>query len=336
MAAAAAALDGQTALALRLAKHLAPSPADDGSAANVNFSPVSVHAALSLVAAGAERGATLDQLLAFLGAPSVAALSFIGSRVSDHVLADGSYFDGGARVLFVGGVWVDASSGGIADAFRGVAAESYEAHQVQTVNVTYEPEAAVKIINECVKKATGVDGIIFASDVVGTATDLVLASAVCFSGAWLHSFHPRGTWPGTFHRLDGSHGEANFMTAFDAMHVACVDGFKVLKLPYRGGRMLKVKAVRVVRGCETCYSMFVFLPDTRDGIAATVDAVTTAPASLQGILAQMTERTVHVKLPKFEISFNWDGLERDLRRLGLSVPFSPEEADLQGMCVGDC
>ena len=62
-AADAAARDGQTALVLRLAKHLAPPPpgagADDGSAAtaaaNIAFSPVSVHAALALAAAGARR-----------------------------------------------------------------------------------------------------------------------------------------------------------------------------------------------------------------------------------------------------------------------------------------
>ncbi|GJN04544.1 hypothetical protein PR202_ga22102 [Eleusine coracana subsp. coracana] len=65
MAAANAARDGQTALALRLVKHLAPSPADADAAGNTVFSPVSVHAALALVAAGA-RGATQAQLLAFL------------------------------------------------------------------------------------------------------------------------------------------------------------------------------------------------------------------------------------------------------------------------------
>ena len=123
----AAARDGQTALALRLG-------ADDGSAtaANVAFSPVSVHAALALAAAGA-RGATLAQLLTFLGAPSAEALAGFGRRViADSVLADRSG-RGGPRVLYGGGVWVDASRGGLTDAFRDVAAASYKS-EARTVS----------------------------------------------------------------------------------------------------------------------------------------------------------------------------------------------------------
>ena len=99
---AATARDGQTALALRLAKHLAPQPAaDDDSAApgaaamrgrggNAVFSPAAVHAALALVAvaAGAAHGATRDQLLAFLGAPSPPSLS--ASRGASSATAAGT------------------------------------------------------------------------------------------------------------------------------------------------------------------------------------------------------------------------------------------------------
>ncbi|XP_039777376.1 putative serpin-Z5 [Panicum virgatum] len=164
--------------------------------------------------------------------------------------------------------------------------------------------------------------------------DIVLANAVYFKGVWRHSFHPHGTWPGTFFCLDCSHAEASFMTAFGTMCIACFDAFKVLKLPYVPWRVVMFEEEEL-HCYEACYSMFVFLPDARDGITAMVDVVTAAPASLQGILDQMTERTVRVKLPKFEISFKWDDLEADLCRLGLSLPFSPEEADLQGMCVAD-
>ena len=141
--AATAARDGQTALALRLAKHLAPpAPGSEDSAAtamatnkNVAFSPVSVHAALALTAAGA-RGATRAQLLAFLGAPSAEGLADFGRRVADRVLADRSDA-GGPRVLFGGGVWVDAACGGLTDAFRDVAAEAYKS-EARTVSFTDE------------------------------------------------------------------------------------------------------------------------------------------------------------------------------------------------------
>ncbi|PUZ45313.1 hypothetical protein GQ55_8G212600 [Panicum hallii var. hallii] len=301
--------------------------------------PPAVHAALALVAAGAARGATRDQLLAFLGAPSTAAPAALARRVSQRVLGDGRGYRtlGGPHVLFGGGVWVDDSPGGLTDAFRGIAAESYNSQRVQTVSFTDEPKEAVKTINESVKKATNslIDGIICESDVVGVATDIVLANVVYFKGVWQHSFHPHGTWPGTFFCLDGSHAEASFMTAFGTIWIACLDGFKVLKLPYMPWRLVMCEEVQEFRSYEARYSMLVFLPDARDGITAMVDVVTAAPASLQGILDQMTERTVRVKLPKFEISFKWDDLEVDLRRLGLSLPFSTEEANLRGMRVAD-
>jgi serpin B len=118
---AAAIRDGQTTVALRLAKHLAPA---NGNATNVAFSPVSIHAALALLTAGA-RGATLDQLLAFLGAPTAAGLADFGRRIVHRVLADRAD-SGGPRVIFSGGIWVDASRGGLKAAFRDVAVESYK------------------------------------------------------------------------------------------------------------------------------------------------------------------------------------------------------------------
>ncbi|WVZ50890.1 hypothetical protein U9M48_002097 [Paspalum notatum var. saurae] len=355
MDAAAAARDGQTALALRLAKHLAPPPAtaggsddDDASArgcgngnGNVAFSPVSVHAALALVAAGA-RGATLEQLLAFLGAPS-AEPPRRGPRPGDRFDA------GGPRVLFGGGIWVDASRGGLADAFRDVAADVHKS-EARTVSFAKEPEAAVKMINEWVKKATAnLIGSIISVDDINGDVDLVLANAVYFKGAWQSPFITYETWTGAFHRLDGVVTKPMFMTGFKDLNVACMDGFKVVKLPYepgaapasqqrkrRRGRGAASKSKATPSAPEvdegTRYSMFVFLPDAPGGLSTMVDMVTASPAFLYGVLAEMKTRRVKIKLPQFEISFSWSDLKRDLSRLGLSLPFSREAADLRGMC----
>ena len=72
-------------------------------------------------------------MLAFLGAPSAEALAGFGRRViAGSVLAD-MYGRGGPRVLYGGGVWVDASRGGLTDAFRDVAAASYKS-EARTVS----------------------------------------------------------------------------------------------------------------------------------------------------------------------------------------------------------
>jgi len=70
--------------------------------------------------------------------------------------------------------------------------------------------------------------------------------------------------------------------------------------------------------------MFFFLPDTRDGLSTMVDMVTSSLAYLYGILAEMKERPVSIKLPKFAITFSWGDLKGDISRLGLSLPFSPD------------
>ena len=61
----------------------------------------------------------------------------------------------------------------------------------------------------------------------------------------------------------------------DFMDVACLDGFKVLKLPYMPWTLVTCEDEKV-RTYEARYSMFVFLPDTRDGITAMVDVATAA------------------------------------------------------------
>lgn len=185
-----------------------------------------------------------------------------------------------------------------------------------------KPEEAVEMINCWVKKATNglVECIFSPAD-----TDLVLANAVYFKGKWLNPFESHNTRADKFHRLDGSHVEADFLWEFHSMYVSYMDGFKVLKLPYRKGHCSSDDDTMSTRS-----SMFVFLPDNRDGMATMVDVITAAPAYLYSLLPTET-KPVRLKLPKFEISFNWDDFSGDLCRLGLSLPFLPKVADLRGM-----
>ena len=98
-----------------------------------------------------------------------------------------------------------------------------------------KPEGAVEMINTCVKQATDglIDSIISTAD-IDADTDLMLANAVYFKGVWLDPFDSGCTSPGTFHCLDGSLVEAQFMSScYPGHYVSCMDGFKVLRLPYR-------------------------------------------------------------------------------------------------------
>jgi serpin B len=175
-----------------------------------------------------------------------------------------------------------------------------------------------------VKKATNniIHSIVSPKDIAG-GTVLVLANAVYFKAKWEVPFESSNTRPGSFHRLDGSRVDAQFMsqTMYAAQYASCSDGFKILQLPYEHGRG---------DAADTRYSMYIFLPDERQGIASMLDAVTAGPDYLYTVLNKTAANTVTVTLPKFAISFKQD-LVDDLRLLGLSLSFSSESADLRGI-----
>ncbi|GJN04545.1 hypothetical protein PR202_ga22103 [Eleusine coracana subsp. coracana] len=204
------------------------------------------------------------------------------------------------------------------------------------------------MINEWVKKATNglIETMISIHD-MHAEIDLVLANAVYFKGMWLEQFLPYNNRTRVFHRLNGSRVKTETMWMREELYVACMDGFKVLKLPYKPGRKAEPAGAgqRKRHRCDsakkemdlpdvdrdTQYSMFIFLPDKKDGIATMVDVITAAPTFMYSILAEIKKAQVELELPKFKITFNWGKPEGTLRQMGLSLPFSPEMADLGGM-----
>jgi serpin B len=203
-----------------------------------------------------------------------------------------------------------------------------------------KPEKAVEKINTWVNEATSAsayypnDAKIISLDDVSTGTDIVLAGAVHFRAEWHSEFNSSSTAVAKFHRLDGSCVTAQFMRHVNRHQLSCVDGFRVLKLAYKYDVRSTGATGRSPGASDARYSMFVFLPDKNDGLATMVDVITAAPGYLYSVLSRSDTKLVSVKLPKFKITFNRD-LESDLRRLGLSLPFSPEVADLRDVCEKD-
>ncbi|KAG2597490.1 hypothetical protein PVAP13_5KG226807 [Panicum virgatum] len=113
---------GLTLFALRLAKQLSEG---DSSGDNLVFSPLSIYAALALVAAGAG-GETLDEFLALLGAASCDELAEFVRGVAEGALADRSGSAGGPLVAFACGVWHQETLA-LRPAYRAAAVESYKA-----------------------------------------------------------------------------------------------------------------------------------------------------------------------------------------------------------------
>ncbi|CAM0148980.1 unnamed protein product [Urochloa decumbens] len=296
-----AAGSGLTPFALRLAKQLSNYK---GKGDNLVFSPLSVYAALALVAAGA-RGETLDELLALLGASSRGELAEFARGAAERALADRSG-SGGPLVAFACGVW-HSEMVALKPDYRAAAVESYKA-ETRAADFHGKPEEARKEINRWVSEATnGLITSILPEGSVHSETATVLANAIYFKGMWFHPFDKEETKMKLFYCLDGSSVRVPFMRSDRWQFVEEHDGFKVLKLPYRmqqpqSGTSSRDRTYGACSGrggnVDECHyeksdecptnpderprlSMCVFLPDDRKGLPSLVDKMSSSPSFLQ-------------------------------------------------------
>ncbi|CAL5080631.1 unnamed protein product [Urochloa decumbens] len=314
-----------TALTLRLVKQFAEAEAAAAAGKNLIFSPLSIYSLLALVAEGA-RGATLDELLAFLGAGSREELAaLVRAAAAGSALADASR-SGGPKVAFACGVWHDESRA-LKPAYRAAAAASYKA-ETRPVDFRHKPEEARKTINSWVARATNnlIDSVLEAGS-VDEDTGLVLANAIYFKGKWEDPFYKDGTEVEKFYLLGGAAVDAPLMRCWGRKRIAVHAGFKVLQLPYTAAE--PPRSGRTSPAAR--FSMCVFLPDARDGLWSLVGQVASRPGFLRDHLPTEKVAVGKLRLPKFKTSFADDKLARTLKEMGLKVTFDPSRADLSGM-----
>ncbi|KAI4986001.1 hypothetical protein ZWY2020_018631 [Hordeum vulgare] len=154
--------------------------AEGGTERNFVVSPLSIHAALGMVAAGT-RGDTLSELLAFLGSKTIDQLH--RAKATELV----GRLNGIAQTFFASGVWVDGRLA-LKPEFTAAAASRYNA-TAESVDFVSGAEQARQRVNAFVADAT--DNLI--RDVlppasVDSSTAVVLANALYFKGAWPHPF----------------------------------------------------------------------------------------------------------------------------------------------------
>ncbi|KAL3732778.1 hypothetical protein ACJRO7_022320 [Eucalyptus globulus] len=292
---------GQTdaALALSISRQLLLTGAGDS---NLVFSPLSIHAVLGLIAAGSAVP-TRAQLLSFLKAESAGHLHSLASQLVAVVLADGSAA-GGPRVSFANGVWVDQSLP-LRPSFKQVVDVSYKA----VTNLADFKTKAVEVTSEvntwAEKETSGLIKEVLPAGSVDSSTRLIFANALYFKGAWSEKFDSSKTKDNDFFLLNGNSVQVPFMTSYkpfltskNKQIVGVYNGFKILGLPYKKGED------------KRHFSMYLFLPDARDGLPALVDH-----------LPYNKMEVGEFRIPRFKISFGFEA-SKDLKKLGLELPFS--------------
>uniref|UniRef100_A0ACD5W3F8 Uncharacterized protein n=1 Tax=Avena sativa TaxID=4498 RepID=A0ACD5W3F8_AVESA len=298
----------EAALAMRMLRQLACGEGG-ASGANIAVSPLSIHAALALLGAGA-KGPTLDQIAAFLGPAGGPAHAALASHVALRVLSDSAGDDGGPKVRFANGVWVDAEMR-LKVGYAAVVSEHYRA-QAHPASFRDMPEEARTQINRWFESVTaGRIKELLPRGSVNSATLAVLGNALYFKGAWRSKFDPRVTLDDTFYLHTGGHVRAQFMSSGKRQYIACRSDYKVLKLPYARGQE------------QRSFSMYIYLPNERHGLHSLLQKLGSEPALLEGSTSLMAQVPVGVfKLPKFTISCKMDATEL-LQVLGLRLPFHP-------------
>ncbi len=275
---------------------------------NVALSPTSIATALAMTWAGA-KGETAAEMRA--------ALHFEGE--TDHVVSQW------ARVSYALAHTADPLTLEIANRLYGdahyqfdtiyftITRQAFDA-PLQIIDFRADPEAARKTINGWVAEKTEqrIEDLI-PPRVLDADTRLVIVNAIYFLADWAEPFDKAQTSDAPFHVSPARTEKVPTMHRTDGYRIAQGDGAALLELPYQG---------------ETA-SMYVLLPDKRDGLAALERRLPATLAALQGKLA---EQRVAVSLPTFVIDPPASlRLVPALKALGIKQLFDPDRADLTGI-----
>jgi serpin B len=159
------------------------------------------------------------------------------------------------------------------------------------------------------KETYGIIKEILPEGSVNNLTRLIFANALYFKAEWVYQFFDYHTKNYDFHLLNGSSVKVPFMSSNLDQIIRAFDGFKVLCLPYEQG------------GDKRQFSMYIFLPNAKDGLSAMVEKVASEFEFLEPKLPYKRVEVGKFKIPRFKFSF---GLEtsRMMKELGVSLPFS--------------
>ncbi|AES68894.2 serpin-ZX [Medicago truncatula] len=295
-------ITNQTNVSLRIAKHLFLKELDK----NIVFSPLSLQVVLSIIAAGSE-GPTQQQLLDFLLSKSTDHLNDLASQLVSVVLFDAAP-TGGPRFSFVNGVWVEQTLS-LQPSFKEIVSSDYKA---TLLSVDFKTKA-VEVTKEgnlwAEKETNGLIKELLPPRSVDSLTRLIFANALYFKGAWSEKFDVLKTKDYDFHLLNGSSVKVPFMTSEENQFIEAYGGFKVLRLPYKKGKD------------KRRFSMYIFLPNAKDGLPALVEKLAAKPHLLHYSLHPAEAEVVEFRIPRFKISFELETSDM-FKELGVILPFT--------------
>ena len=223
--------------------------ADEGG--NHFFSPVSTHAAFSVLYEGA-RGETAEQLRGVFGmAEDDAARHQAVSDTMSSLNRDGPH----ATLEMANSLWLAERLVPHAR-YVEIVRDTYTA-DIETVDFADNIVTTDRINGWAAEKTRDKIPQVLQPEDVDSSTLAAILNAIYFKGTWVVQFDPDDTRPRDFDTGNGT-VQADMMRVDAAFAHAEYDGTQILRMPYVGDRL----------------SMLVVLPPGRDGMAALEESLT--------------------------------------------------------------
>ena len=279
---------------------------------NLICSPLSLQYALAMTANGAS-GETLQEIIDFLGygADGIDALNEYSRILLEQLPA----VDLDVTLKVTDALLVNDQFP-LLPAFKKTVEDSYYA-AVDNMDFADPVQVAARI-NDWAKRSTNgfIDKVLDSSEISDDAVAFLM-NALYFKAKWAGSkyepmFRDYATTDDRFTLADGSTMTVKMMRNMRWHRYAEMDGYKVLALPYAGGK----------------FFMYILLPDEND-LPGLIDKLQTT--SWNDILSSLKQDAeVYVKLPKFDIE-NKFNLNDALKALGIKRAFQAGPAQFDRM-----
>lgn len=276
------------------------------------FSPLSLQYALAMTANGAE-GETLQEIIDFLGygLEGIAALNEYSKTMLEQLPA----VDLDVTLKLTDAMLVNENFP-LLPAFKNKVQGNYYA-AVENMSFV-NPQKVANHINEWAKGNTNgfIDKLIEAKEISPLAAAFLM-NALYFKAKWAGSNHnpmflEGATTEESFTKTGGSVKKVKMMRNMRYHGYAEMDGFKVLALPYAGGK----------------FFMYVLLPDKND-LGGLLKKLQDTPWSTV-TSSFKHDAEVYVKLPKFDIEEKYN-LNESLQNLGIKKAFKANLAEFDSM-----
>merc|ERR1719244_1593645 len=268
------------------------------------MSPFSVSAVMAMLSSGAKRS-TLDQITTGMSFPNSETLQLGYSGIIPALRTNKNFTLEAANSLFV------QSGHKLLPKYKNIINKHYDA-TIQSTDFN-QPKSAARMINDWVSKKTRkkIKDLI-SSDMLDSATKLVLVNAIYFKGDWANKFNPDRTRDADFHISSENKVKVAMMMQTSEFDWAKIENYEMLELPYKGDRI----------------SMQILLPNK--GVELITVEKKLDPNTLQTNFEKVKgRRQIAITLPKFKIRKTIQ-LKDILKKLGMSEMFGGS-ADLSGI-----